>query len=134
MSERKSKKVLVVSENRSYGNLLYCLCLSQGVEAECVDSLSGALDQGGGASLGHEVVIYDVPVSQQTNPNLCNAMLASKGLDETARIFLSPLSVPCEGCSHFSAGNCVSIKKPFLSKDLVGKVKDFINAAAPVDC
>ncbi len=134
MSAEKNKKVLVVSENKSYGNLLYCLCISQGLETECVDSLSGALDQERGGSLSHEVVIYDVPLSQETNPNLCNALLAAKGIDETSRIFLTPMSVQCEDCKRFTEGNCMSIKKPFSSKALVSKVKDFIAVAPSSVC
>ena len=123
--EKRDKRVLIVSEHESFGNLLNCLFMSQGFRTELTKNLhepsvSAVID-----SQAADILIYDKPLLHDGNTNICRAIGESKSFKHIPQIVLSLSREECSGCSRFDSGLCSNVQKPFVSAELLSIVGEF---------
>ena len=121
MKEKNEKKILIVSEQESYGNLLNSLFMSQGFTTEYKRHLSELAS----SQIKPVAMIYNEPFIEAGNPNLCKSICRAETFTDIPRIYLSSTLDNCKECEHRKPSECTPVKKPFQSSELVSKVKEF---------
>lgn len=124
--DNKDKKVLIVSEQPSFGNMLNFLFMSQGFKTELKKNLhepsvSAVIDSDEAADL----LIYDKSMLHEGNASICRAIGDSKSFKHLPQIVLSLSEEECNGCSSFDSGRCLNVQKPFVSAELLSTVREF---------
>lgn len=120
--DNEDKRVLIVSEQPSFGNMLNFLFMSQGFQTELKKNLQGPFVSDSQIA---DLIIFDSPQIHDGNTDMCRAIGESKSFKHIPQIVLSLSEEDCKGCSSFDSGRCSNVQKPFVSAELLSTVREF---------
>lgn len=123
--DKRDKRVLIVSEHQSFGNLLNCLFMSQGFQTEIKKNLQEPFVSTVSDSQAADLIIFDSPQIHDGNTDMCRVIGESKSFKHIPQIVLSLSKEECSGCSRFDSGRCSNVQKPFVSAELLSIVREF---------
>lgn len=123
--DNRDKRVLIVSEQESFGNLLSCLFMSQGFQTELKKNLHEPSVTAVVDSQTADLLIYDKSSLHEGNTGICRTIGESKSFKHIPQIVLSPSKEECSDCSRFDSGRCSNVQKPFVSSELLSIVRAF---------
>lgn len=123
--DNRDKRVLIVSDQDSFGNLLNCLLTSQGFQTELKKNLHEPLVSTVINSETADLLIYDKSSFHDGNTGICRMIGESKSFKHIPQIVLSPSKEECSDCSCFHSRRCSNVQKPFVSAELLSIVKEF---------
>ncbi|MDT8317077.1 MAG: hypothetical protein RQ824_03665 [bacterium] len=123
--ENGDKRVLIVSDRPNFGNMLNFLFISQGFKTDLHRNLQGSVVSAVIDSEPADLLIYDKPLLHNGNSNICRTIGESKSFKHIPQIVLSSSKEECIDCSRFDSGRCSNVQKPFVSAELLSKVREF---------
>ena len=121
------KEVLLFSDDEMIGKLLHVLLKSQGMLPRLENNMEIGIECLKNRSRETSLYIFDLNIISEEGLRTLDAV---RNFDDYSdlppRIILSNCDVNCKDCGLHVSDNCFHFKKPFSTRQLIEKIKEFI--------
>ena len=127
MRDGEERDILIFSNDEMIGRLLDRLFVSQGFSSSWGRHSDETIMISGSLKSAPKIAIFDLPNYLSNKEKICQSSESPSGMDDAFRIVLSTQELDCSACSFHRTGKCENLRKPFITGELVGKVREVLS-------